>query len=76
MWPQRRKIVGDGVAARVSSRSVAGWAALFQLFNRLVARFSRYDRARADQHVGQPKQRVELMSVLGQSPVTHFSVAE
>src|SRR5882672_2826749 len=76
MRPQRQNIVADGLGWLASSRSVEWVAAHFRRRASPNERFSRRERACADHHVGQPKQRVELMAVFGQSPIPHFPMAE
>lgn len=53
-----------------------GWPLVFTSATGLIRGFSPRDRAGADHHVGQSKQRVEVMPVFGQPPVTHLAVAE
>src|SRR6185437_15759265 len=59
----------------------AGLAAVFHSclgFNSLafIVFLSGGDGSSANHHVGQPKQRVELMPVLGKPSIPHFSMAE
>ena len=51
-------------------------AVFFHRFNRWTHGFSCWNRSPADDHVGQSKEHVELMPVLGKSPATHFPMPE
>jgi len=57
----RRAIVADGFDLWASSGLVAGVGRSFSL-------------PRPDYHIGQPKQRAELLPVLGKSPIPHFTM--
>jgi hypothetical protein len=51
-------------------------AAFFTVSGGFMHGFSGRGRACADHHIGQAKERVELMPVLGQSPIAHFPMTE
>ena len=53
-----------------------GWSACFTSSARLARDFSRRGRSRADHHIGQCEERVELMAVLGQSSIPRFPMAK
>jgi len=56
-------VVADGFDPWASSGLVTGVGRSFSL-------------PRPDCHVGQPKQRAELLPVLGKSPIPHFTMPE
>lgn len=64
-------------SAQVTPIRSGCFSTFFYPVGRHSARFSRGDpRPRADHYVGQAKERVELMAVLGQSPTPRFPVPE
>src|SRR5438445_13597018 len=52
------------------------WPPFFTASTGLIDGFSRRGGSSSDHHIGESKERVELMPVLGQSPIPHLPMAE
>ena len=53
-----------------------GWSPFFTASTGLMCGFLRRGLPRADHHVNESEERVELMPVLGQPSIPHFPVPE
>ena len=53
-----------------------GWPPFFTFAAGLTCGFSRRGLPRADDHVGQAEERVELMTVFGQPSIAHLPVSK